>query len=166
MLLQAAMVSFCAETHELNELLPYIMFQDQSTHCQPRFSPSCNTGYPEAWWLPAANDIPPGYATEGTYYESAHPVCGPGAGCSVDDYTNDQPTTALWYHDHAIGITRLNVYAGGAGFWLIRTKNDRESGLKSGALPGPAPKLGQDPNGDPAVRNKIREIPIVIQPKV
>ena len=35
-------------------------------------------------------------------------------------YRNDQPATTLWYHDHALGMTRLNVYAGPAGFWLIR----------------------------------------------
>ncbi len=29
-------------------------------------------GYPEAWWLPAANDIPAGYATNGTFFESAN----------------------------------------------------------------------------------------------
>ena len=35
-------------------------------------------------------------------------------------YRNDQPATTLWYHDHALGMTRTNVYAGLAGFWLIR----------------------------------------------
>ena len=54
-------------------------------------------------------------------------------------YPNDQPTTTLWYHDHALGMTRLNVYAAGAGFWLIRDANDGETGLVSGVLPGPAP---------------------------
>jgi spore coat protein A len=38
----------------------------------------------------------------------------------VYHYPNDQAATALWYHDHALGITRLNVYAGLAGFYLIR----------------------------------------------
>ena len=73
----------------------------------------------------------------------------------------------LWYHDHALGITRLNVYAGGAGFYLIRTPDDGETGLLGGVLPGPAPKLGENPNdpNDPDTRNKIREIPIAIQPK-
>jgi len=71
----------------------------------------------------------------------------------------------LWYHDHALGITRLNVYAAGAGFYLIRTPDDGETGLLNGVLPGPAPKLGEDPNGNPSVRKSIREIPIAIQPK-
>jgi spore coat protein A len=39
-------------------------------------------------------------------------------------YPNKQPATTLWYHDHAIAITRLNVYAGLAAYYLIRDKND------------------------------------------
>ncbi len=35
-------------------------------------------------------------------------------------YQNDQPAGTLWYHDHALGITRLNVYAGLAGFYILR----------------------------------------------
>ena len=35
-------------------------------------------------------------------------------------YLNDQPAGNLWYHDHALGITRLNVYAGMAGFYFVR----------------------------------------------
>ena len=31
---------------------------------------------------------------------------------TTSDYTNDQQATLLWYHDHAMGITRFNVYAG------------------------------------------------------
>jgi spore coat protein A len=38
----------------------------------------------------------------------------------VYEYTNHQAGGTLWYHDHALGITRLNVYAGLAGFYLIR----------------------------------------------
>jgi FtsP/CotA-like multicopper oxidase with cupredoxin domain len=35
-------------------------------------------------------------------------------------YRNDQAAGNLWYHDHALGITRLNVYAGMAGFYFVR----------------------------------------------
>ena len=49
---------------------------------------------------------------------------------------HDRPRSAtLWYHDHALGVTRLNVYAGLFGFWLIR--DDVEDDLiKAGTLPG------------------------------
>jgi len=39
-------------------------------------------------------------------------------------YDNDQAAGTLWYHDHALGITRLNVYAGMAGFYFIRDGKD------------------------------------------
>jgi spore coat protein A, manganese oxidase len=39
-------------------------------------------------------------------------------------YSNDQRAGSLWYHDHAIGVTRLNVYAGLAGFYFIRDEFD------------------------------------------
>jgi len=39
-------------------------------------------------------------------------------------YDNDVPAGNLWYHDHALGITRLNVYAGLAGFYFVRDGDD------------------------------------------
>ncbi|MCU0578936.1 MAG: multicopper oxidase domain-containing protein [Desulfobacterota bacterium] len=127
-------------------------------------------GYPEAWYLPAAANIPVGYATKGRLFDDVTGA-NPGNLGYVDFYyRQDQPATTLWYHDHAIGMTRLNVYAGPAGFWLIR------GGVYDGArnavgqpafLPGPAPAAGQgvlplNTPGDP-VRNTIREIPLAIQ---
>jgi spore coat protein A len=48
-------------------------------------------------------------------------------------YPNDQAATTLWYHDHSIGITRLNIYAGLAGFYLIRDPEEDGLNLPSGA---------------------------------
>ena len=39
-------------------------------------------------------------------------------------YPNTQQPTTLWYHDHALGVTRLNVSSGLAGFYLIREPNN------------------------------------------
>ena len=36
------------------------------------------------------------------------------------EYVNEQLPTTLWYHDHVLGLTRLNVYTGLAGFYLLR----------------------------------------------
>jgi len=115
-------------------------------------------GYPEAWFLPAATDIPAGYATQGTWYETFKASSAYGAGwepgAAVFQYENDQRATALWYHDHALGVTRLNVYAGPAGFYLLRGGSDD---LAAGLLPGPAPAAGDVPG------TKYYEIPLVIQ---
>jgi|APTNR8051073442_1049403.scaffolds.fasta_scaffold10523_2 spore coat protein A len=47
-------------------------------------------------------------------------------------YDNKQESGTLWYHDHALGITRTNVYMGLAGFYLLRDANEdtlRETGV-------------------------------------
>lgn len=49
------------------------------------------------------------------------------------DYPNIQNSTTLWYHDHALGITRLNVYLGLAGVYLIRDASETRLNLPSGA---------------------------------
>ncbi len=47
-------------------------------------------------------------------------------------YPNHQQAATLWYHDHALGITRLNVYAGLSGFYLLRDDQERSMDLPSG----------------------------------
>jgi len=47
-------------------------------------------------------------------------------------YPNKQLPSTIWYHDHALGITRLNVYMGLAGFYLIRDAFENALGLPSG----------------------------------
>ena len=47
-------------------------------------------------------------------------------------YSNNQRPTTLWYHDHAIGITRLNVYAGLAGMYIIRNEEENSLNLPAG----------------------------------
>ena len=51
-------------------------------------------------------------------------------------YFNDQVAGTVWYHDHALGITRLNVYTGMAGFYIIRDNYD--TGLPGNPLNLPA----------------------------
>ena len=59
---------------------------------------------------------------------------GDGWYTQIYTYANDQLPTTLWYHDHALGITRLNVYAGLAGFYLLRDSDIEEPlNLPSGA---------------------------------
>ena len=83
-------------------------------------------GYTEAWYLPAANNIPIGYATKGTWYNffagKAATKFGEiwGSGFATFQYPNPDRASTNWYHDHALGMTRLNVYAGPAGFYIIR----------------------------------------------
>jgi FtsP/CotA-like multicopper oxidase with cupredoxin domain len=115
-------------------------------------------GFPEAWFLPAANDIPAGFYRTGTFYNTFKASSPLGAlwtpGNAVFQYPNDQRATTLWFHDHTLGMTRQNVYAGPAGFYLLRGGPHDDV---IGALPGPAPARGDEPG------IKYFEIPIVIQ---
>jgi spore coat protein A len=94
--------------------------------------PWTSDGVPHAWWnginhsqgvsfvnnevLRAGQTVP---ANEAEYY-----------------YPNDQGSRLMWYHDHALGITRLNAYAGVASGYVIY--DDYELGLvATGNLPGP-----------------------------
>ena len=67
-------------------------------------------GFPESWFTNAAINVnPPNYRD---YY-----------------YPNDQPATNLWFHDHSIGTTRTNFYAGLIGDYLLRDNFELNSGL-------------------------------------
>ena len=61
-------------------------------------------------------------------------------------YSNQQRSSLLWYHDHAMGITRYNVYSGLAGMWTIRDCEEEELELPSGEYE--IPLLIQDRNLD------------------
>ena len=125
-------------------------------------------GYPEAWYLPAANNLNAEFALGGSFFDVFNsgansffandgkkaPSAAWGNGSVTFEYPNDQEATTLWYHDHTLGMTRLNVYAGPAGFYILR---GGPGDAVVGTLPGPAPALGDPPGLD------YYEIPIVIQ---
>jgi spore coat protein A len=52
----------------------------------------------------------------------------------TDIYPNNQDACTLWYHDHAMGITRLNVIMGLAGFYLLTDPTEAALGLPSGTF--------------------------------
>jgi len=78
------------------------------THLHGGHVPAAVDGYPE-------NTLLPGEQT--TYV-----------------YPNNQDAATLWYHDHAMGITRLNVIMGMAGFYLLKDAVENGLGLPSGAF--------------------------------
>ena len=75
------------------------------THLHGARSETQSDGLPEAWFTP--NDQFRGRLFAKPYH-----------------YQNDQEAAHLWYHDHVLGITRLNVYMGLVGFYFIRDANE------------------------------------------
>lgn len=75
------------------------------THLHGGETPSIYDGHPDAWFTRGGQK-------------------GPAYVTSRYTYPNAQEPATLWYHDHALGITRLNVTAGLAGFYLLRGGED------------------------------------------
>jgi spore coat protein A, manganese oxidase len=137
---------------------PYLGPVPIVTHVHGNHTFDYSDGYAEAWYLPDAQNIPAGFARAGSFYDYFRDRSPAGGewrpGNAVFEYPNDQRASTMWYHDHTLGMTRLNVYAGPAGFYLLR----RGPGdLPTPVLPGPAPRVGDDPEA------KYYEIPLAIQ---
>jgi spore coat protein A, manganese oxidase len=60
-----------------------------------------------------------------------------GTSIKVCHYPNDQVAATMWYHDHTMGITRLNVYAGLAGAYLLRDDVEDALNLPKGEFEVP-----------------------------
>lgn len=135
---------------------PYLGPVPLVTHIHGAHTTEENDGFAEAWFLPEAQNIPPGYAKTGTFFDYFNTKYGLGwgSGAVLYKYPNSQRAGTFWYHDHTLGMTRLNVYAGPAGFYLLR---GGPADQVEGVLPGPAPGVGDDPFGT------YYEIPIAIQ---
>jgi spore coat protein A, manganese oxidase len=68
--------------------------------------PPHSDGYPEDWLVPGKS--------------------------AIFHYPNQQDAAMLWYHDHAMGINRLNIFAGLAGAYILRDKQEEALRLPSG----------------------------------
>lgn len=109
-----------------------------AVHLHGGLVPWTSDGGPYSWFTPSATG-----PNEGAGPSFLNPGSQPGQ--AVYYYPNAQSARLLWYHDHALGITRLNAYAGLASGYLIR--DDFEDALvNAGILP-------------------TREIPLIIQDK-
>lgn len=78
---------------------------------------------------------------------------GPHYITSTSTYYNEQRASMVWYHDHAVGNTRTNVYAGLAGVYIIRDDQDTGEvdnplGLPAGAYEIPLVLQDKTFNGD------------------
>ncbi|WP_218006945.1 multicopper oxidase family protein [Microtetraspora fusca] len=110
------------------------------THLHGGFNFSDSDGGPEAWFTPDGR--------HGPDYRTL-PDAKPDE--AIYAYTNHQPATALWYHDHAMAINRLNIYAGLAGLYLIRDAYEESLGLPRGDFEVPLILQDRDFTADGAL---------------
>jgi FtsP/CotA-like multicopper oxidase with cupredoxin domain len=66
-----------------------------------------------------------------TWFTAGFDEVGDGWKKQILTYANDQLPATIWYHDHAFGFTRHNVYAGLAGFYVITDPGNEPAGLPS-----------------------------------
>jgi spore coat protein A len=115
-----------------------------ATHFHGGLVPWISDGGPFAWW-----------DKDGNHGESFvnNQVLNPNAAKNEAEfyYPNGQSARMGWYHDHAVGITRINAYAGIASAYIIR--DDFEGNLRNLGLPD-------------FIENGGRELPIVVQDKI
>ena len=78
-------------------------------HLHGGLVPWNSDGGPFSWFTPGAE-------TFGSSFQNP----GPEPGTAEYFYPNDQSARLVWYHDHALGITRLNAYAGLASAYILR----------------------------------------------
>ena len=107
--------AFALPGYELNDLatdgVPVV------PHVHGGHTEAHSDGNPEYWFTP-------GYGVKGPRWAKETYV-----------YDNDQQAGTIWYHDHGLGITRLNVYAGLAGFYIIRDDWDTGEADNPAGLP-------------------------------
>jgi FtsP/CotA-like multicopper oxidase with cupredoxin domain len=105
-------------------------------------TPWISDGTPHQWITPAGEytNYP-----EGVSVRDVPDMPDPGPGAMTFFYTNQQSARLMFYHDHAYGITRLNVYAGEAAGYLL-VDDVEKSLITAGIIPAD-------------------EIPLVIQDK-
>jgi spore coat protein A len=96
-------------------------------------------GGPDQWFTPQRRQIGPGVTNVNTSAGSDH---------LSYRYENNQEASLHWYHDHGYGVTRINAYAGLAGLYVVRDKNENAMIIDFLLPTGPY------------------EVPIVIQDKI
>ena len=120
-------------------------------HLHGGFVPWISDGTPHQWTTPAGEIA---RYPKGVSVRNVPDMPDPGDGSMTNFYNNQQSARLQFYHDHAWGITRLNVYAGEAAGYIIRdgVEDDLIKGTNlSGVNPTNAMLLPAD------------EIPLIIQ---
>ena len=111
------------------------------------------TNVPDMWFDASGNVVPAG--TPGATND-------PGPGASTYFYTNQQSARLMFYHDHTLGMTRLNVYAGEAAGYLLSDPVEQE--LIKGNTKTPVAQRAL-PQTVKAGTIPATQIPLIIQDK-
>lgn len=100
---------------------PFVGAPPAVAHLHGGEVPSAFDGGPEAW-----------FTADGDTGKAFRTLDQPGPGKAIYLYNNTQEPGTLWFHDHALGATRTNVYSGMAAFYLLRDPANEPKNLPKG----------------------------------
>jgi PKD repeat protein/FtsP/CotA-like multicopper oxidase with cupredoxin domain len=104
-----------------------------SVHLHGGNTPWISDGTPHQWTTPAGENTAYPKGVSVRYVPDMDGGNEP-VGTLTFYYTNQQSARLMFYHDHALGITRLNVYAGNAAGYIVRDPQETAM-IASGAIP-------------------------------
>ncbi|MSM40120.1 MAG: multicopper oxidase domain-containing protein [Geobacter sp.] len=130
----------CDNTVDGNTCASYA--QNRATiHLHGGRTPWISDGTPHQWITPANENTP---YPQGVSVQNVPDMPNPGDGSMTFYYSNQQSARLLFYHDHAFGITRLNVYAGMAAGYVITDTWDQDLITRGILPPDQIPLIIQD----------------------
>jgi FtsP/CotA-like multicopper oxidase with cupredoxin domain len=133
----------------IGDMMPYDLEPPITVHLHGGEVPPLSDGGPDSWFTPGN-------------FKTGHAFNGDGTTAYPYLYPNTQEAATLWFHDHALGVTRLNVYAGMAGFYFLRGPEEEIA-----KLPGwSGDDLVQEAAGGFAPAPYLPEIEIAIQDRM
>jgi len=115
-------------------------------------------------WFDVNGDLVPNSATctqGSTVCTTPGATNNPGDGALTFYYTNEQSARLMFYHDHAEGITRLNVYSGLAAGYILQDPTEKAM-THGNAAAGGSSTVGATTYAEVLPED---EIPLVIQEK-
>ncbi len=132
--------SNCDNTVDGNTCASYT--QNRATlHLHGGRTPWISDGTPHQWTTPANENTP---YPQGVSVRNVPDMPDPGDGSLTFYYSNQQSARLMFYHDHAFGITRLNVYAGEAAGYVITDKYEQDLVTRGLIPPDQIPLIIQD----------------------
>ena len=130
----------CDNTAEPNNCATYPQNR-AAVHLHGGRSPWISDGTPHQWIVPAGEITP---FKKGASFYNVPDMPDPGPGAMTYYLTNQQSARLMFYHDHAWGITRLNVYVGEAAGYLITDQYEQDLATRGIIPPDQIPLIIQD----------------------
>ena len=125
----------CNHDDPLNNSCEFFSQNRATVHLHGGRTPWISDGTPHQWITPKDENTP---YPQGVSVAMVPDMPNPGDGSMTFYYSNQQTARLMFYHDHAFGITRLNVLAGMAAGYVIQDEYEKDL-VDRNIIPGDQP---------------------------